>query len=89
VPWLVVAPAVGLEETPAVGLGEPLGDPLAEPLAELLAEGLVEGLAELLAELLVEALGEALAPLTMIVAVISGCMLQWYAYVPGLSNLNE
>jgi hypothetical protein len=85
VPGLVVALAVGLEEAPAVRLG----GPLVEPLAEALGEPLAEGLAGALAEPLGEPLGEALVPLTATVAVISGCILQWYAYVPGLSNANE
>jgi hypothetical protein len=59
---LLLAPAVGLKEALAVGVGEPLAEPLAEELAEALAEPLAEALAE--------ALAEPLAPLTETVAVI-------------------
>jgi hypothetical protein len=53
---LLLAPAVGLKEALAVGVGEPLAEALAE--------------AEPLAEALAEALAEPLAPLTETVAVI-------------------
>ena len=67
---LVIALAVEL-----VAIAEPLEEALAEPLGEALGEALAVGLAEPLEE----ALAEALAPLTVTVAVIVGCILQWYA----------
>jgi len=78
------------EGPPLLGSGAPgPAVALAEPLEEALAVGLAEALVVGLAEALAEPLEEALAPLTVTVAVIVGCMLQWYAYVPVLSNLNE
>ena len=69
----VLALAVGLVIALAVGLVA-----MAEPLEEALAEPLAEALAEPLGEALGVGLAEALAPLTLTVAVISGCILQWY-----------
>ena len=71
---LVIALAVEL-----VAIAEPLEEALAEPLGEALGEALAVGLAEPLEEALAEGLAEALAPLTVTVALISGCILQWYA----------
>jgi hypothetical protein len=52
-----------------------------DTLAEALADGLAEGLADALADGLIEALAEDVAsppPDTLTLAVISGCIEQWY-----------
>jgi hypothetical protein len=79
------SPATSTKEPPLLGKCVP-GLLLLAPavgLKEALAVGLGEPLAEPLGEELAEALAEPLAPLTETVAIISGCILQWYAYVPG------
>jgi hypothetical protein len=59
--------------------GPPLPGSGAPGLVVALGEALAEALGEALAEALAEPLAEALAPLTVTVAVMSGCILQWYA----------
>jgi hypothetical protein len=57
------------------------GDTLAEALVVGLADALAVGLADALAEALMEALAEDVAsppPETLTLAVISGCIEQWY-----------
>ena len=63
------------EEPPLLGSCVP---GLVVTLGEALAVGLV-AVEEPLEEALAEPLEEPLAPLTVTVAVISGCILQWYA----------
>jgi hypothetical protein len=59
----------------------PVPGSFGDTLAEALADGLAEGLADALADGLIEALAEDVAsppPDTLTLAVISGCIEQWY-----------
>jgi hypothetical protein len=70
-----------LAEALADGLMEALADGLMEALADGLMEALADGLMEALADGLMEALAEDEVPPppdTLTLAVISGCIEQWY-----------
>jgi hypothetical protein len=59
----------------------PVSGRLGDTLAEALADGLADALADGLADALMEALAEDVAsppPDTLTLAVISGCIEQWY-----------
>ena len=59
----------------------PVPGSVAIGLAEALADGLAKGLADALADGLIEALAEDVVPPppdTLTLAVISGCIEQWY-----------
>jgi hypothetical protein len=77
-PTRATAARRGREMPPVSGS---FGDTLAEALVVGLAEALAVGLADALADALMEALAEDVAsppPDTLTLAVISGCIEQWY-----------
>ena len=73
-PRSATAATSGRETPPVSGR---FGDTLAEALADGLMEALIEALAEDVAP------PPPPPPDTLTVAVISGCMEQWYVKVPG------